>query len=263
MKVGILQYKPEFGEVEANLDRIGSLLSDIDTDIILLPELFATGYVFENGDELRYYAEPFPDGRTHKALKVLSEKIDSAIFGSFPEINGDNIYNTALFVRPDGKTRIYRKIHLFDREKLFFTPGNLPFEVFEFRGARVGMMICFDWIFPESYRTLALKGADIILHCSNLVLPFCQKATYAHAVSNRVFIAMANRIGTENRAGVECVFTGGSIMYSPTGDVLIEMGEDEENVRVAEISPSDARNKFATERNHVFSDRRTEFYELD
>lgn len=262
MKIGILQHKPEFGEVEGNLAKINRMLSGVDADIVLLPELFATGYVFKDKDELLLYAEPFPGGRTHEALREIARKLDAAVFGSFPEIVGDNIYNSAVFVEPSGETRLYRKIHLFDREKSFFTPGDLPFEVFEFRGARIGMMICFDWIFPESYRTLALKGADIILHCSNLVLPFCQRATYAHAVSNRVFIAMANRIGMENRASVECTFTGGSIMYSPSGEVLIEMGKTEETVTVVDIDPAKAREKSVTAHNDVIQDRRPRFYEL-
>ncbi len=262
MKLAILQYAPVFGDIEGNIAKVERMLSKTEADIFVLPELFATGYVFENKEELLELSEPFPGGRTHEAIKRIARESNSAIIAGFPERAEDVIYNSAMFVKPNGETHLYRKIHLFDREKLLFEPGDRLFEVHEFRGARIGTMICFDWIFPESYRVLALKGADIICHISNLVLPYCQRATYAHAVSNRVFIALSNRIGQENRAGKECRFTGKSVIYSPSGEILAELGGYEEKLAVAEIEPHEARNKMVTEHNDVIQDRRPRFYEL-
>ena len=263
MKLAILQYAPKFGKVENNFDRVERLLSGASCDVAILPELFATGYSFKSKGELKGFAEPAFGGETYGFLSELASSLDAAVAGGYPESSDDGIYNSALFVRPGGEAENYRKIHLFDREKLFFEPGNRPFRTFEFRGARLGMMICFDWIFPESYRILALRGADLILHMTNLVLPYCQRAAYAPAVSNRVFIALSNRIGTEDRAGGELTFTGGSIAYSPSGEVLGRLSETETGVLTVNIEPEKAREKMVTERNHVLEDRRTELYELD
>jgi len=262
LKLAILQYYPKFGCVQANLDRISEMVDPVEADLFILPELFATGYIFEDREELVKFAEPLTGGLTYESLSALSRKKNAAFIGGFPERDSDRIFNSAMFVPPEGKPISYRKIHLFDREKLYFEPGDKPFQVIEFRGAKLGILICFDWIFPESYRTLALKEADLICHISNLVLPFCQKASYAHAVSNRVFIAVSNRTGSEENAGLRLNFTGQSICYSPGGEVLTEFSENEESVHVISIDIKAARAKFVTERNHVFRDRRPLFYEL-
>jgi predicted amidohydrolase len=262
MKIAILQYNPEFGEVEKNLKRVATLTENIEADLFVLPELFATGYLFETADELAHFAEPFKKGITGSFIHELAKKHNAAFIAGYPELAPEGFFNSAMFIMPDGKGHNYRKIHLFDREKTMFVPGDKPFEAIEFRGAKVGIMICFDWIFPESYRTLALKGADIVCHCTNLVLPFCQRASYAHAVSNRMFIVISNRIGTEERAGTRLDFTGQSVAYSPMGEVLCEFAPDEEFVRVFEIDPAQARAKFVTQRNHVLEDRRPDLYEI-
>ena len=89
---------------------------------------------------------------------------------------GDRFFNSSVLVRPDGSREVYRKVHLFMDEKSLFEPGDLGFPVFEACGTTVGMMICFDWIFPEAARSLALAGAEILCHPSNLLLPWGQAA---------------------------------------------------------------------------------------
>lgn len=262
MKIGILQYNPEFGRIENNLNRVAQLVANKDADLFVLPELFATGYIFQNKDELSEYAERPGKGLTGEFLARLAVDKEAAFIGGYPERADEGIYNSAIFFGPEGETHNYRKIHLFDREKIMFEPGDSPFEVFEYRGAKIGMMICFDWIFPESYRSLALKGADIICHSTNLVLPYCQRAAYAHAVSNRVFIVLSNRTGSEKRAGHKLTFTGQSIAYSPGGQVLCDFDAIEESVKIIEIDPKAARAKFVTERNNVITDRRPNLYEM-
>ena len=125
------------------------------------------------------------------------------------------------------------------------------------------MMICFDWIFPEIARTLALKGADILCHSTNLVLPFCQDAMVTRCIENRVFALTANRVGTERRAGSEFTFTGRSQVVDPKGRIHTRAGTEEEGVFVVDIDPSLARDKAVTEANDIFKDRRPELYELD
>ncbi len=157
----------------------------------------------------------------------------------------------------------YRKLHLFDEEKLFFSPGNLELPVFKIGSVTVGLLVCFDWIFPEAARTLALKGAEIICQPANLVLPYCQGAMVTRAIENRVFTVTANRVGSEARGGKPLLhFTGKSQVVSPKGEKLLTFSEKEEHLRVVEIEPTEARDKWVTPRNHIFEERRPDSYEL-
>ncbi|HHS50333.1 MAG TPA: beta-ureidopropionase [candidate division Zixibacteria bacterium] len=262
MKVGIVQFRPVLGEEWRNFERVRRLIAPVDADLFVLPELFGSGYLFRDRAEMIAHAETFPNGRTLSFMQKLAEEKDCAIVGGFPEVAEDKLYNSAVFIAPEEKPVLYRKIHLFNTEKFIFDAGDMPFPIIEFRGAKIGMMICFDWIFPESYRTLAIRGADIVCHMTNLVLPYCQKASYAHAVSNHIFIMLANRTGADVNAGERIEFTGGSIAYSPDGKVLGKLNETEEAVLTVEFEPEIARNKFVTQHNDVISDRRPEFYDI-
>ncbi len=169
-------------------------------------------------------------------------------------------YNSAILVYPDGKIKVYRKVHLFFEEKLFFEPGNLGFPVFEVKGVKVGMMVCFDWVFPEATRSLALGGAEIIAHPANLVLPYCQDAMITRSIENRVFTITANRTGKDVRGDKELSFTGKSQIVSPSGERVLEFEGEEEGIKVIEIEPAMARDKNITEYNDLFRDRRPGVY---
>ena len=104
-----------------------------------------------------------------------------------------------MLLGPRGLLQTYRKVHLFNQEKRWFDPGDLPFQVERVRGVRVGMMICFDWVFPEASRALALQGADLVAHPSNLVLDYCQRVMPARCIENGVFAVTANRFGEDRR----------------------------------------------------------------
>jgi predicted amidohydrolase len=121
-------------------------------------------------------------------------------------------------------------------------------------------MICFDWIFPEVARSLALKGADIICHPSNLILPHCQDAMVTRCIENRVFAITSNRTGTEKRPKEELTFTGRSQIVDPKGRVLTQANAEEEKLCIIEIDPLLAKDKKVTPNNHIFEDRRTDFY---
>ena len=172
-------------------------------------------------------------------------------------------HNTAVLVGPNGLILTYRKTHLFWDEFDIFTPGDLGFPVVDLPalGARVGIMICFDWVFPEATRLLALAGAEIVLHPSNLVLPYCQRAMVARSLENGVFTVTTNRIGTEQRTGKDALaFTGGSQILDTKGEKLAGFGAMEEGLALAEIDPAVAHDKMLTPRNDILGDRRPELY---
>ena len=148
------------------------------------------------------------DGLTFKMINEWTKKHSSFIVYGFAE-QADKIYNSAALVGPDGIVGIYRKVHLFDRENLFFTPGNLGFPVFYLPFGKIGIMICFDWIYPESARSLAIKGAQLIAHPANLVLPDCPDAMVTRCLENRVFTATADRVGEEKEGQSRSEIYGG------------------------------------------------------
>jgi predicted amidohydrolase len=259
MKIALVQNHPVFGDKTGNTARLVAAMESAPSDLYVLPELAYSGYQFTSADEARGLAEGL-GSPSIEAFRDASRRLDACVVFGFPELAGDRLYNSSLALLPDGSERLYRKTHLFYKEKLYFSPGDTGFKVFDFRGARIGMAICFDWFFPESFRTLAAKGADIVAHSSNLVLPYCQRADFAAAVQNKLFIATANRVGTENREDEALTFTGGSVLVSPKGDYLLEGPAEAEAVLTAEIDPAAARNKRLNPWNDAFADRRPEFY---
>lgn len=264
MKVGFIQMKPELLDLNANLSRAERFLKEAakkGAKFVVLPELFDTGYNFYSKEELEEIAQHVPDGETTQFLIEQARKYEMFIVaGTAEKDEKERIYNSAVIVGPIGWGYIgkYRKIHLFYREKLFFEPGNLGFHVFNIGMARVGVMICFDWFFPEAMRTLALKGADIIAHPANLVMPYAPKAMPIRSLENRVFSITANRIGEER--GLR--FIGMSQINSPKAEILLRASEDKEEVGVVDISLEEARNKKINELNDIFKDRRPGYYML-
>jgi predicted amidohydrolase len=263
LKVGFLQFKPKLLDIDYNLEKIKKLIGETKADLIVLPELAVTGYLFCNTDELKKVSENPYDGKTAVFFKTLAKKNNCSYVVGFAELGEDDkIYNSAMLVNPEGNVFIYRKTHLFYEEKKWFTPGNTGFGVFDINGVKVGMMICFDWMFPESARSLALNGAQIIAHPSNLVLPWCQRAMFARSLENRVFSITANRIGTESRCDKSLSFTGKSQILSTTGEILAKADIDNEALIFAEINPKDADKKDINEFNNIFKDRRKSIYNL-
>ncbi|MFH1532737.1 MAG: nitrilase-related carbon-nitrogen hydrolase [Pseudomonadota bacterium] len=259
MRVGFVQFFPIFGGIARNIAKIVDMVRGQDADLWVLPELFATGYQFKDRAEVEVLAEPM-DGVTIRTLTDQAGKLGTRFCGGFPERDGDAVYNSAFLVGPEGLEATYRKVHLFDREKELFQAGDRGFEVVDVGGVPVGMMVCFDWIFPESARTLALRGARVILHPSNLVLPHGPDAMLLRCLENRVFAVTANRIGAEARAGEALTYIGMSQVVDPRGRILVRAGRDEEVATAVEIDPDAAGDKQITSRNHLFDDRKPHFY---
>jgi predicted amidohydrolase len=262
MRVGFYQTNPVFGEVKHNLDRISGRLSQVRCDLMVLPELFASGYQFVSRAEAEGLAEPIPDGPTTQRLIELAKDRDMYLVAGLPERAGSRCYNSAVLVGPSGFIGRYRKTHLFFEETLFFTPGDTGFQVWDIGPAKVGVMVCFDWFYPESARILALKGADILCHPSNLVLSHCPDAMVTRCVENCVFSVTANRIGSEARGGkARLNYIGSSEIVTPGGRILHRALHDQEEVTVLEIDPTEARNKALNPYNDLLRDRRPSLYE--
>jgi predicted amidohydrolase len=260
MKVALYQNNPDFGEIKGNIDRIIEEVENKDFDVLVLPEFCATGYQFRSRNEVVMLADKAGEGYTFDALASLASDKNALIIYGFPEKRGDVLFNSAMAIFPDKKFLLYQKTHLFDSEKVFFSPGLTGFFVFAFKNARLGIMICFDWRFPEAARRLTLLGAQILCHPSNLVMPYCPDAMITRALENRVFTVTANRVGTENRTGKSLKFIGKSRIINPEGKILAEIGPDREGFSVVEINPELADNKLITPNNDLIKDRRVEFY---
>ncbi len=269
MKVGIVQMNSKFGEVSQNTEKALGLISSKQADLWVLPELFNTGYQFISKKEIRALAEPVPSGPTTQSLIQITKTLKTTIVAGLAERDGDKYFNAAVLIGPKGHIATYRKIHLFYEENRWFTPGNLPFQVYpvsyknengQSLKCKIGIMICFDWIFPESARTLTLLGADVLCHPSNLVLPHCPQAMITRCLENRVFAITANRIGTESRNTETLRFIGQSQIVTPHGKILYRAPEDQEAVHVVHIDPKTARNKSINPYNHLLKNRAEQFY---
>ncbi|UCG51953.1 MAG: hypothetical protein JSW58_17615 [Candidatus Latescibacterota bacterium] len=260
MKVGFLQLRPKFGSVRENVRAAKSLLKDVSEATIVLPELFNTGYLFRAQDELMELSEPVTSGYTVGEMKKIAKRQTLNLIFGIAEKKSRKFYNTAVLVTSKGKLYTYQKTHLFDREKLFFSPGEKSYAVHEVDGVKIGMMVCFDWCFPEVTRVLALKGAEIICHPANLIMPYCLDAMRTRSIENRVFSITANRIGTEKRANMSLTFTGNSQVVDPSGNVLTSAGERSESLKIVEIDIEEAKNKAITTNNHLFKDRKVSLY---
>lgn len=261
--VGFLQTRPVFGDIETNLKHAEKALMGMTADLVVLPELFTTGYQFKDPDEARRLAEEIPGGPTTRALSRIAAERHMHIVAGLAEIDGDTLYNSAVLTGPQGYVGTYRKAHIFDTEKKIFTAGNLPFPVFDIGKARVGLMICFDWRFPETARTLALQGADIIAHPANLVLPHCPQSMITRCLENRVYAVTADRVGSESRIeGETLTFIGQSQVVDPDGRVVVRASEDSEEAHVVTIDLANARNKHINPNNDLFAERREDLYRV-
>jgi len=251
MRVGFVQMDSTLFDNEGNLDRALRLVGKKRADLLVLPELFNTGYNFRTKKEVAGIAESIPNGPTTEGLRDLSRRDGSMIVAGVAERKGPSFYNSAVVVKDGRYLGTFRKVHLFYNEKKFFKPGR-DFKVF----GKVGVMICFDWIFPESARTLMLKGAELIAHPSNLVLPHCPEAMKIRAIENRVYTVTADRVGVER--GLR--FIGQSEIVNPDGRVLYRASGTREECVVRNVDLSSAHNKSVTPMNNLVKDRTPRAY---
>jgi predicted amidohydrolase len=266
MRIACAQLWPRIGQLDSNRERAAAAISAAAADgaaLVVLPELCISGYVFDDAAEARRLAEPI-DGPTVEAWREQSAREEIAIVGGICERDEEGeLRNSAVVIEAGELLAVYRKAHLWDREKLVFVPGDEPPPVVETSLARLGVGICYDSSFPEAMRTLALGGAEVIvLPTNNPVLgpelePLPEELMQASitALVNRVYVAQADRTGHER--GVDWV--GSTAIAAPRGRLLTERLRGEGLVS-AEIDPAVTHDKHGSERNDVLADRRPELY---
>jgi predicted amidohydrolase len=271
LRVACLQMEPRVGEKERNVARSLELIrgaSDAGAKLAVLPELANSGYVFETREEAFALAERVPDGPTTKAWMEAAARYYMVIVAGITERDGDNLYNAAVVVGPNGYLGTYRKNHLWGAENLFFEPGNLGMPVFHIGPGRIACAICYDIWFPETFRLAALQGADLLCVATNWVpmpkqpgnLPVMANIlAMGGAHSNSMFVAAADRVGNERGQP----FLGNSIIVSHSGWPLAGPASfDREEMIVADMNLSDARRKRnLNEFNQLLRDRRIDVYD--
>ncbi len=265
MKIDVAQFCPKLFDKAYNLEKINDIIDKSSADVIVLPELATTGYFFTSRDEVAEYAET-TSGNTYSQWQKLAKDKDIIIVAGFAEKTEDKLFNSAAVIFPDAEfSSVYRKTHLFYRERFCFDMGDTGFNVtdYEDKNLRLGTMICYDWRFPEAARTLALKGADLIVSPSNLVTDVWHISTPSRALENKVYFAVANRIGTETREKEELYFNGKSAIYGYNGQLMAKAEEKTEEIISAEIDPAQTRNKSFNEFNDIFNDRQPDLYWQD
>jgi len=269
IKVAAIQLEPHVGDLEYNLNNSVELIRKAARDgvkLMVLPELCSSGYMFNSRAEAMAVAQPVPDGPTVQAWLAAARDGDCYIVGGVAEREGNKCYNTAALVGPEGYIGKYRKIHLWDEEKLFFEPGDLGLPVFHLPFGRVGIMICYDGWHPEVARILALQGADIIcdptcwvlveglIDLENPISPWVHAAA-AHV--NGLFMICADRCGTERG----CTFLGNSCVVGPTGFLTKRGSVDRQEILSAEVNLTAARYRHWTDLADPFADRRVDVYD--
>lgn len=226
MKITIGQFEPLLGDKIRNLTMMKKIMQQAayeKSDLVLFPELCLTGYFIQDLDE--QVAEPV-DGPSVKCIQDLCVEFSVYTIFAWPELKDNKVYNSACLINDRGRiVGVYRKIHIYGREKEIFSPGN-EFKVFKTEIGKIGIMICFDLDFPESARMLNMKDADIILVPTNNFLPYERyQETYmkSRSMENEIPMAICNRIGKEQ----DLEYFGESAVYDAHGHQLIKLNQIE------------------------------------
>lgn len=257
-QVACVQFCPAWKDEQANLAYMEGRLNTLgkEMDLVIFPELSTCGYLFDSRSELERFARA-ADAPQWEPFREISRKKQCAIVLGTPMREGKKVFNAALTFLPDGNVTCYRKLHLFYKEKEIFDPGDRMPEIHTLFGLRLAVLICFDWAFPELWRILAVRGVDLVVLPSNLVLPGKgQMGIRGHAVCNRIFVSLCNRYGVEGHLH----FTGNSQIVGPDGEIITEAPSVGERVIIGQVDTDLSRHKQLTETNHLFEDRRCDIY---
>jgi predicted amidohydrolase len=265
-RVTCCQIPLHIGDTTGNLTAARTAIEDAARDgaqIVLLPELASSGYVFADRAELEALAETH-DGPAITEWANLAEAFGLTIVAGFPEAAGDKVYNSAAVVDPTGLRGVYRKAHLWDTENgVFDRADDLPL-VLDTDHGRLGVMVCYDIEFPEWVRAVALQGADLLCAPVNWPLlprpegerPTEQVRALAGAGVNRMAIAVCDRAGVER--GQDWV--GGSVIVDADGYPMAIADYGVPGRITADVDLAESRVKRFNDNNDVHGDRRTDLY---
>ena len=275
VRVAVVQFDPQVGiqHSQANLEHSLELAREAamnGANLIVLPELANTGYLFGTRQEAFLHAELIPEGPSMQAWLDFARKHQVYLAAGLAERDGVQLFDSAVLVGPGGFIGKYRKAHLWNREKLWFTPGNLGFPVFDTPIGRIGLLICWDIWFPEVPRLLSLQGADIICSLNNWIWTppplfddsgkcMASYLTMTAAHANNVFIAAANRIGEEQGER----YLGCSLITGTNGWPIGKVASaDEQTILYADIDLTSARSApIWNSLNDLHRDRRVDVYD--
>lgn len=270
VRVACCQIAPEVGHKQANLDKTAEFVKRAAREgaqVIVLPELCSSGYVFESRAEASSLADSYEDGETTSLWASMARDLGVHIVGGFAEKSRGELFNAAAVIGPQGRIGLFRKVHLWGDENLFFSPGDLGFPVFATEYGTVGVGICYDGWFPEFYRTCALKGAELVCVPTNWVPiqgqdpkreAMANILTMASAHANSIYIAAANRVGVERGQP----FIGQSLIAGHTGwPIGGPASATEEEIILAGLDLASAkRARRWNDFNQVLRDRRPDAY---
>ncbi|TFV54290.1 hydratase [Geodermatophilus sp. DF01-2] len=273
--VGVAQLECAPLDVAENIARTTAALRSAaagGADLVVLPELVATGYVLDRNallDRAESTAEPGP---LLSAWAKQARTLGITVVGGFAERDGDRLFNSVVVIGPDGEIAgTYRKLHLFGRERDVFAPGDLGLPMFEIGGVRLGVVVCYDLRFPEAVRIHALRDVDLVAVPTCWVAGFDVSVPVSPTASigqvdgalvqgnlNSVFLACADQVG----AAEPFTFLGRSVVVDPYGrPALGPLDAVAPDVRVVEIDTDTVRA--ARHRGPGISpleDRRTDVY---
>jgi predicted amidohydrolase len=228
----------------AKLQEVTAKAKAQGANLVIFPEMFLTGYLVR--DQIYELAETIPGPSTEKISQIAKENSIYIIFG-MPELSEKTkatVFNTSVFIGPDGIVGKYRKMYLpthsVFEEKRHFRPGYQA-AAFDTPIGKIGLFICYDIFFPEVARLVRLSGAQLMVCISAspaVRRGYFEILTAARALENTAFLAYVNLVGVED--GLQ--FWGGSRLVSPTGDVVAKARYDEEDFVVCELDFGDIRS---------------------
>jgi len=268
-RVAAVQLEPKLGRLAANLERILGRLAEAaaaGARLVVFPECALSGYGFSSREEGLAHAVPI-DGDAVRQVVAACARLGCFCVLGLLERAGPRLFNACVLAGPEGVVATYRKVHLpFLGVDMFVDPGDRPFAVHDVAGLKVGMHICYDGGFPETARVLTLLGADLLVLPTNW--PTHSECAAEHmiptrAMENTVYVMAVNRVGEES--GFR--FIGASSIVDPSGHPLARAGADSEEILLANVDPSRARQKHLVRvpgRHEIdrIADRRPGFYEI-
>lgn len=226
-KVGFLQYPVIYCNCKENLDYIESKIRNETFDLLVLPELFTSGYAFDDPVDIVPYVEILSKSSTIAHLQDLARQTGGMITGTIPELYGKKIYNTAILVDKDGLIGSQRKIHLTTYEKRIFEAGKEA-KVIEAHGVKIGLVTCFDIWFAPLTSKLKQEGVEIICNSSCFGGDVTPNIIPIRGLENQNYVISCNRIGAEAFDGVEESYYGNSQIVDPDGKVLFRADKEEQ-----------------------------------